>query len=132
MFNNASHWLPFGLAAGLGVLLSPLAGAQQSAEGYVLLEEVIVTAQKREQSIQEVGISVTALSGDAMKTLGLDNTQEIIQQVPALQLQTFTPAFTIFNLRGVSQNNFTDNLMFDLTKTRTTLIKPIRSGSSEF
>ena len=110
MFNNASHWLPFGLAAGLGVLLSPLAGAQQSAEGYVLLEEVIVTAQKREQSIQEVGISVTALSGDAMKTLGLDNTQEIIQQVPALQLQTFTPAFTIFNLRGVSQNNFTDNL----------------------
>ena len=110
MFNNASHWLPFGLAAGLGVLLSPLAGAQQSAEGYVLLEEVIVTAQKREQSIQDVGISVTALSGDAMKTLGLDNTQEIIQQVPALQLQTFTPAFTIFNLRGVSQNNFTDNL----------------------
>ena len=110
MFNNASHWLPFGLAAGLGVLLSPLAGAQQPAEGYVLLEEVIVTAQKREQSIQDVGISVTALSGDAMKALGLDNTQEIIQQVPALQLQTFTPAFTIFNLRGVSQNNFTDNL----------------------
>ena len=36
--------------------------------------------------------------------------QEISQQVPGLQLQTFTPAFTIFNLRGISQNNFTDNL----------------------
>ena len=109
-FNPGSHWLPFGLAAGVGVLLSPLAGAQQIAEGYVLMEEIVVTAQKREQSIQDVGISITALSGDAMKALGLDNTQEIIQQVPALQLQTFTPAFTIFNLRGVSQSNFTDNM----------------------
>ena len=75
-----------------------------------VLEEVTVTAQKREQNIQDVGISISALSGDTLKTLGLDNTQEISQQIPGLQLQTFTPAFTIFNLRGVSQNNFTDNL----------------------
>ena len=75
-----------------------------------VLEEVVVTAQKREQSIQDVGISVTALSGDTMNALGLDNMQEISQQIPGLQLQTFTPSFTIFNLRGISQNNFTDNL----------------------
>ncbi len=75
-----------------------------------VLEEVVVTAQKREQSIQDVGISITALSGDTLNALGLDNMQEISQQVPGLQLQTFTPSFTIFNLRGVSQNNFTDNL----------------------
>jgi iron complex outermembrane receptor protein len=74
------------------------------------LEEITVTAQKREQSIQDVGISITALSGDAMQTLELNNMQQISQQVPGLQLQTFTPAFTIFNLRGISQNNFTDNL----------------------
>ena len=110
MFKNTSRRFPLGWVLCLGVFAAPSAGAQPAPEGYALLEEVIVTAQKREQSIQDVGISVTALSGDAMKTLGLDNTQEIIQQVPALQLQTFTPAFTIFNLRGISQNNFTDNL----------------------
>ena len=110
MLRNLSHRFPSGVALCLGVFAALPAGAQQVPEGLTLLEEVIVTAQKREQSIQDVGISVTALSGDAMKTLGLDNTQEISQQVPALQLQTFTPAFTIFNLRGVSQNNFTDNL----------------------
>lgn len=82
----------------------PIAASSQ------VLEEVIVTAQKREESIQDVGISITALSGDAMEALGLDNMQEISQQIPGLQLQTFTPAFTIFNLRGISQNNFTDNL----------------------
>lgn len=75
-----------------------------------VIEEIIVTAQKREQSIQDVGISITAFSGNAMEELGLKNTQNIAQQVPGLQLQTFTPAFTIFNLRGISQNNFTDNL----------------------
>ena len=110
MLRNLSHRFPSGVALCLGVFAALPAGAQQVPEGLTLLEEVIVTAQKREQSIQDVGISVTALSGDAMKTLGLDNTQEISQQVPALQLQTFTPAFTIFNLRGISQNNFTDNL----------------------
>lgn len=75
-----------------------------------VLDEVVVTAQKREESIQDVGISITALSGDQLNELNLDNMQEISQQIPGLQLQTFTPAFTIFNLRGVSQNNFTDNL----------------------
>ena len=110
MFRRTNQRSLWALASGLGFLLASPAGAQEALDGYTLLEEVIVTAQKREQSIQEVGISVTALSGDAMKTLGLDNTQEISQQVPALQLQTFTPAFTIFNLRGISQNNFTDNL----------------------
>ena len=42
-----------------------------------VLEEVIVTAQKREQSIQDVGISITALSGDTINALGLDNMMEI-------------------------------------------------------
>lgn len=75
-----------------------------------VLEEIVVTAQKREQSLQEVGISVSAMSGDQMQALGLDNTMEITQQIPGLQIQSFTPGFTIFNLRGVSQNNFQDNL----------------------
>ena len=75
-----------------------------------ILEETVVTAQKREQNLQDVGISITALSGDQMLALGLDNTQEITQQVPGLQMQTFTPALMIFNIRGISQANFQDTL----------------------
>jgi iron complex outermembrane recepter protein len=74
------------------------------------LEEVVVTAQKRLQSTQDVGISITAFSGSQLENLGINNTTEITQQVPSLQLFTFTPAFTVFSLRGVSQNNFQDNL----------------------
>lgn len=75
-----------------------------------VLEEVTVTASKREQSMQDVGISVTAYSGDQMKALGVTNTVEITDQVPGLQMVTFSPHLTVFNIRGVSQNNFTDNL----------------------
>ena len=57
-----------------------------------VLEEVVVTAQKREQNLQDVGIAVTALSGDQMEQLGFDNTIQITEHIPCLQLLTFTPA----------------------------------------
>ena len=91
-------WVAF-LTAGL---LPGIATAQ--------LEEVIVTAQKRAQSMQDVGISVSAFSAQQLEDLNIKNTTGITQQVPGLQLLTYTPAFTVFSLRGVSQNNFQDNL----------------------
>lgn len=74
------------------------------------IEEVVVTAQKREQSAQDVGISITAVSGAQLQEMGISSGIEMVQQVPGLQVSTFTPAFVSFNLRGVSQNNFQDNL----------------------
>ena len=74
------------------------------------LEEVVVTAQKREENLQDVGISITAFSGNQLQDLGMTRAVDIAQQVPGMQIQTFTPAFTVINLRGISQNNFQDNL----------------------
>jgi iron complex outermembrane recepter protein len=75
-----------------------------------VLEEITVTASKREQNMQDVGISVSALSGEQMDGLGLGNSIEISDQVPGLSMISFSPNLTVFNIRGVSQNNFTDNL----------------------
>lgn len=85
------------------LLAAPSAGAQA-------LEEIIVTAQKREQNLQDVGISVTAFSGEQLDNLGATNTTDITQQSPGLQLFTYTPSIIVFNIRGVSQNNFIDTL----------------------
>ena len=85
-------------------LLVPFNGAAQ------VLEEVVVIAQKREQNIQDVGIAVTAFSGEQLEQLGVTNTTEITQQSPGLQLFTYTPSLVVFNIRGVSQNNFINNL----------------------
>ena len=75
-----------------------------------VLEEIVVTAEKREENIQDIPISVTALSGDQVDALGLTDMTEITQQMPGLQLNAWSPNLTIFNLRGISQNSFADNL----------------------
>ena len=95
---------PAPLVAAIASLALPVIGQAQ------VLEEITVTAQKREQNIQDVGIAITAFSGDQMDALGMTNTVEIIQQVPGLDMVAWSPTLTTFNIRGVSQNNFTDNL----------------------
>jgi iron complex outermembrane receptor protein len=95
------------IMAALGCAVLSMTGLNVSAAA---LEEITVTAQKREQSLQDVGISVTAFTGDQLKNLGVTNTVDITQQIPGMQLFTWSPTFTVFSLRGVSQNNFQDNL----------------------
>jgi iron complex outermembrane receptor protein len=85
-------------------------GVAQAPTDQSVFGPIIVTAQKRREKIQDVGISITALSGETIKTLNLTNMQQISQQVPNLEVSAWTPAFTTFNLRGISQNNFQDNL----------------------
>jgi outer membrane receptor protein involved in Fe transport len=85
-------------------------GVAQAPTDQGVFQEIVVTAQKRREKIQDVGISITALSGETIKTLNLTNMQQISQQVPNLEVSAWTPAFTTFNLRGISQNNFQDNL----------------------
>ena len=77
-----------------------------------VLEEVIVTAQKREQSIQDVGISITALSGEQISQLGFSNASEIVSQAPGVDVQnTFGPGFnTNYVIRGAGINNFNDGI----------------------
>jgi len=55
------------------------------------LEEIVVTAQKREQNLQDVGISVTAFSSNKIKQLGLVSSTDIAH---------FTPGMSIVNTAG--------------------------------
>ncbi len=75
----------------------------------VVLEEVVVTAQKREQQLSDVGISVTAFSGKQMRELGVSTTQEIDNQTPGLIVTDFgSGATTVFTIRGAGQLDFND------------------------
>jgi outer membrane receptor protein involved in Fe transport len=55
--------------------------AQASAQS-LQLEEVLVTAQKRSESLQDVPIAVTAISGDKIAEAGLQNMQDLTDYVP--------------------------------------------------
>lgn len=78
--------------------------------GAGVMGEIVVTATKRGESLQKVPISVSAFSGEQIDRLGIRDTTQITQQIPALHFNSYSPNLTVFSLRGVSQNNFTDNL----------------------
>ena len=71
---------------------------------------IVVTANKRSENLQKVPISVSAFSGEQIDRLGITDTTQITQQIPSLRVNAYSPNLTIFSLRGISQNNFTDNL----------------------
>ena len=75
-----------------------------------MLEEVVVTAQKREQNLQDIGVSVTAFSGAQMRKLGFVESNDLIAQTPGLEVSGYGgSAIASFNVRGVGQNDYTAN-----------------------
>jgi len=70
--------------------------------------EVIVTAQKRSQNIQNVGVAITALGSETLRAVGRQDVTALSVLVPSLEVNQYSPTVTVFNLRGVSQNDFTD------------------------
>src|SRR5690349_4330226 len=85
--------------------LSP-AIAAEGDQGSIM-EEIVVTAQKREESVQDVAISIAALSGQRMAQLGLTSAADLVTQVPGLKVSgSGGGAISTFSIRGVTQNDF--------------------------
>ena len=119
-----THRRGFGMAAvcaaALSCGVSVSAGEEESSEDEAssantgvsaFMEEVVVTAQKREQPMQEVGIAVTAVSGEQMRTLGYTNAQEITALAPGVStVQPNGEANYAIGIRGVANNDFTTNV----------------------
>lgn len=80
-------------------LLSPVTvWAQQSG---LVLDEIVVTAQKREQNITDVPISVTAVSAKTLESRGITDTAELAKVVPGFVYQSSTFGSPIYYIRGV-------------------------------
>ena len=67
------------------------------------LEEIVVTAQKREDSIQTVPIAITAIDGDVLDNKAVVNLESLQGLVPGAQIGQFanTPHGAVFNIRGM-------------------------------
>lgn len=74
------------------------------------IEEVTVFAQRREQNSQDVGIAITAMSGEQINALGFTNAQEIAAFAPnVLAVQPNGEGNYSFAIRGVANNDLTTN-----------------------
>ena len=69
------------------------------------LEEIIVTAERRTQSQQDVPLAITTISGDAVSASGISNLSDISMQTPNLTITEFNIAEPQLFLRGVGSTN---------------------------
>ena len=69
------------------------------------LEEIIVTAQKRDQKIVDVPITMTAFSGKALRELGITQFDQLAAFVPGLNIQEQSPNNPGFVIRGVTSDS---------------------------
>ena len=65
------------------------------------LETIVVTAQKREQSINDVPMSITAITGDSLLQRGISTTADLDKVVPGFTQAPTQYATPIYSLRGV-------------------------------
>src|SRR6185436_5535427 len=88
-------------AALTGVSAIPIqtAFAQEGAG----LEEIVVTATRREQNLQEVPISIVAITGDGLEARGLDNLEKVSTGVPNIVVTGGGGGTggTVFRMRGI-------------------------------
>jgi iron complex outermembrane recepter protein len=66
------------------------------------LTEIVVTAEKRDSTVQATPISITAISGAELESRGLINVEEVALQTPGMSFRTAGPGQTEYEMQGVS------------------------------
>ncbi len=92
-----------------GTIAFLMAGSQgvsaqdaSSAEEQYLLDEIIVTATKRETNLQETGMSISVVSGKKLEELGIVNFTDVVSSLPSVTLIDSGPGNRRIILRGIN------------------------------
>ena len=103
---SKSAWVHLGAA----VIALAAGGTAEAQTSQGTDADIVVTAQKREQSLQDVGISIAAFGGETLKDMGISNAQQLQVAVPGLRMESpGGPASTTFTVRGVGQRDISDH-----------------------
>ena len=94
--------------SGLNVLAAAVAAASVSLPLQALqLEEVVVTAQKREQSANDVGIAITTFTGEQIRELGILSIDDIAMYTPGVTVnETAATGVPLYTIRGVGFQDY--------------------------
>src|SRR5438045_2506596 len=81
----------------------PTVQQAQTAQGVADQSEIIITATKREENLQNVPISVQVLGNRKLDQLDISNFEQYTKQLPSVTFQNFgVPGFTVVYMRGVA------------------------------
>lgn len=118
--NHIRKPLTLFISAAIGVYTVSATAQGDTSTPRLALEEVVVTAQKRAQSLQDVPVAVSALDGNLLLESGTTDLLNLQMLVPSLTMeQSKGPGFATFRIRGVGNlgnipnfknSDFTDHL----------------------
>lgn len=115
---SRGRWWRAGLLAGASagslIVLAPAASAQDAApqaETSAGIEDIVVTARRREESLQDTPIAISAVSGESIAARGLDNVTQIGDFTPNVKFNSSVPvsasnATAAIFIRGIGQNDY--------------------------
>jgi iron complex outermembrane receptor protein len=112
MVYKQSHVLAAAIAAALFALASAAAEAQTAASqpagsdesGRASLGEIVVTATRREESIKDIPISVTAISGVELESRSIQNLADFVEEVPGVMIVNRGAGANEITIRGLNAN----------------------------
>ena len=110
---NLKSLQKFGLTVAALACVAPANVAAQ--EGHApdksaALDEITVTAQRREQSLQDIGVAVTAFSTDDITDMGFTQARDLAGQTPSLSIANAqSESVPIFAIRGVGLDDYNIN-----------------------
>ena len=91
--------------------LTPASAQQQNAQSANagsasngVLEEITVTAERRESTVQKTPISITAISGAELEGRGISDLLTVAQETPGISFKTAGPGQTEFEMRGLTSS----------------------------
>jgi iron complex outermembrane receptor protein len=88
------------LSASAAAQTTPAAPPETPSTGAI--ETVVVTAEKRSENVQDVGMSITAFSGDQLENRGITSMTDLAKFVPSLNiLQTNNNRNSVVQIRGI-------------------------------
>lgn len=105
--HNDKEGLPMMNRRNAMVLTSAVCSALCATTGLaqnIVLEEVVVTAQKRLESVQDIPATVNVISGDTLKDFNIFNFTDLEALTPGLQIDSFTGRSGRMTLRGITYN----------------------------
>lgn len=94
-----------GFMSAVALFASILAGGQALAQN--VIEEITVTAQKREQSVNDVGITINVFTGAQLKDFGVTTAEQVAQFTPGLTVNdTAATGVPLYTIRGVGFQDY--------------------------
>lgn len=115
---SACAWMTFAVIQALPIVAS----AQ--------IEEVVVSTRRREESLQDVPIAVSAISAEQIQRQGISDLKDIVANQPSVQFdQSFGPADNRITIRGLSNTRGRSNVAFLVDGIDTTTENLISAGS---